>query len=592
MTEEKKIAAVECRFAVHVPARGDTPDMHIVKEKVHYTDGTTAPRLRPIQNFLRPFWITQKNYQTYKQKKETEELSKLMRYDTTQSELRDRVANALGMGYSRDTLRKLGNSPYLYGTEITSTAIIKKQLQAKNKTHVTPYSVMMFDIETDMVHGTQDPIITTAVFGKEVYIAVTKGYIQGLSNVENHFREKCRELLSNLTLSKYEVEVNGKKQPVVLDINDYNITYEEANDTVDLLRKTFQWIHSHRPDLLAIWNMDFDIPKIIETLEKFGVDPAEVLCDPKIPRPLWMCKYKQGLKKKKKANGQEIPIDVADQWHSLLNTASFYVIDAMCTYRLLRLAKQKEPSYALDPTLEKELGCQKLKFDAAKGYVKDRWHIFMQSRHQIEYMVYAVFDSLSMKLLDDKLMDLSFTFPAYAGITDFAKANSKPKMIADALHFYAIEKHNEVMNSVGEQEEEYEDPEGEMDDDQDSETFGEQEEQENTKIMSLKDWIMTLPAHLVVPGLPLVSEDFRIFTKMRAFVYDSDCVSAYPTATSILNVSKATTKREIIEIKGIEERVFRLQNINLCSGYVNSLEYGHRMFGLPNLFELPELLDL
>lgn len=70
-------------------------------------------------------------------------------------------------------------------------------------------------------------------------------------------------------------------------------------------------------------------------------------------------------------------------------------------------------------------------------------------------------------------------------------------------------------------------------------------------------------------------------TLIRCFVYDSDAVSAYPSATAVANVSKETTVREIIEILGIDELDFRRQNINLLQGHVNALEYAEVMHSLP-----------
>ncbi|HXQ32683.1 MAG TPA: hypothetical protein VN843_01550 [Anaerolineales bacterium] len=200
----------------------------------------------------------------------------------------------------------------------------------------------------------------------------------------------------------------------------------------------------------------------------------------------------------------------------------------------------------------------------------------MQSNYKVEYMVYAIFDSLSMQLLDQKTLDLSFTLHSFAGITPFSKCNSKPKMIADALHYYVLDK-GYVLNSVGEHIDHYHEEleEGEVD-------------ESEPDVLSLTNWINTLPSHLVVPGLPLIEENPDITTMIRGMVYDSDCVAAYPNCISILNVSKNTTKREIISIEGVEEDLFRLQNINLCSGDVNSLEYGNQMLGLPTLFDMLE----
>jgi len=558
-TKDNDIIEREARFVIHIPSKHGLPDLHLVKENLHFQNGDTKPNLRWIRNFKRPFWIENINTRTYKQKKEIESLDRLMRYDCTQSELRDKVAEALGVGYSRDHLKKLSNSPYLYGSEISSQAIIKKMYKDRNKTHITPFSVMMFDIETDMVNGTQDPIIMTAVFRKEIYISVVKDFIKEISDPEVTLRSKISQYLTEF----------------VSDIDTYHLHFEVTDDTVDLCRRTFKWIHAQQADMLGIWNMDFDIPKIIDTLKRYHIDPASILCDPSIPESVRVCEYKEGFKKKRKANGQEVPIDYADQWHTLNLTASFYVIDAMCTYRLLRLAKPKE-SYSLDNILNKELGVRKLRFKEANAYVKDRWHVFMQSNYKVEYMVYAIFDSLSMQLLDQKTLDLSFTLHSFAGITPFSKCNSKPKMIADALHYYVLDK-GYVLNSVGEHIDHYHEEleEGEVD-------------ESEPDVLSLTNWINTLPSHLVVPGLPLIEENPDITTMIRGMVYDSDCVAAYPNCISILNVSKNTTKREIISIEGVEEDLFRLQNINLCSGDVNSLEYGNQMLGLPTLFDMLE----
>ena len=65
-------------------------------------------------------------------------------------------------------------------------------------------------------------------------------------------------------------------------------------------------------------------------------------------------------------------------------------------------------------------------------------------------------------------------------------------------------------------------------------------------------------------------------------------VSGYPSDTQAGNVSKDTTVREIIDIKGIEKEDFKLQNINLMFGIVNNVEYCSTMFNFPTLVELKE----
>jgi hypothetical protein len=94
---------------------------------------------------------------------------------------------------------------------------------------------------------------------------------------------------------------------------------------------------------------------------------------------------------------------------------------------------------------------------------------------------------------------------------------------------------------------------------------------------------VTLKSHMSSLGLRLIEEVPSLQTMIRAFVYDSDAVAAYPTCTAVANVSRETTCTEIIDIIGIDEEVFRRHNINLLHGHVNALEYGHHMFNLPKL---------
>lgn len=59
----------------------------------------------------------------------------------------------------------------------------------------------------------------------------------------------------------------------------------------------------------------------------------------------------------------------------------------------------------------------------------------------------------------------------------------------------------------------------------------------------------------------------------------------------VLNVSKETTSRELISIDGIDEEVFRIQNLNLVIGQTNALEYVTTMFDAPKPNELLTLFN-
>ena len=51
----KNIKTKECRFVTYVPSPdGDRPDLHVVKEIIHYDDGTSEPALDFRYDYERP----------------------------------------------------------------------------------------------------------------------------------------------------------------------------------------------------------------------------------------------------------------------------------------------------------------------------------------------------------------------------------------------------------------------------------------------------------------------------------------------------------------------------------------------------------
>lgn len=57
--------------------------------------------------------------------------------------------------------------------------------------------------------------------------------------------------------------------------------------------------------------------------------------------------------------------------------------------------------------------------------------------------------------------------------------------------------------------------------------------------------------------------------------------AAYPEGGYVYNISRRTTVREICRIVGIDEEVFRIQNMSLTAGHVNAIEYCTTMLKAP-----------
>jgi hypothetical protein len=575
----KEIVRRETRFAVHLPKTDYRDDTHYIKEQVFYNDGTQEPRCFFVKGFERPVWVTSKARQDHKDKKEFEYRDRLLERKCTQSDINRVVAGMLGEPHLANQPNELKSSPYIYGYDQTSTSLIKLQSLRKNNFIQSPYSVSSFDIETDM--DTQEVIIATIVFENKAHVNVLTRFVQG-------FNKDVQERV-DIAVEKYLPD-NAKSLKVRVTLHD---------NEVDLLKAVFKTANEWGPDFLAIWNVNYDVKVILARLKLHNVNPVDVICDQSVPRSLRFCRYKEGITKKTTASGKHKPINPSLQWHVLTSTSRFYVIDAMCVYRQIRMAKQEEVNYKLDTILTKVLERGKLKFAEADGYQEGKWHTFMQANYPIEYIVYNIWDCLGMLELDAITKDLSQSFPSGAGMTDFAKYNSNPKKIVDALFLFGLER-GQVVGTVGKvnkPEEESVVEALETDDifDGDDDEIGEEDEKvervEDFEGLGLKGWIQMLQQNLLMnEGLRVLSDFPNVVTNIRGLTWDVDATAAYPTATMVSNASKRTCVNEVINIEGIPPDVFKEQNLSVCLGGTNMLEYWSTMFGMPAIDEIADML--
>lgn len=547
---KEDIAGVECRHAVFIPPlRGTKDDYHLVKEVIHLHDGRRIPNVRILQNFKRRFWIAKEGYRRYEQKKEWEDVSKLKEYKCTQSELVEKASMALGMFGFKGSLKKLARNPYLYGCDILSTSVIKQEVYRDRWPELnTPSSVAASDTETDMIHGHGRIIMQTISFKDRVYTAVVRDFLNGMGGTDADKIQMCQD-----ALQKYlgDVVADRKiKWEVELVANDGLVVY-------NTLKKAHEW----QPDIMTFWNMDFDIKKMNESLNAHNIPVADAWSDPAVAPDYRFFEYKEGQSQKVTASGKVTPIAPHARWHTVFTPASFYVLDAMCAYKQVRTGKPEERSYGLDAILNKHLKRGKLKFTAADHLAKADWHVFMQKKHPIEYIIYNVFDCVGIEMLDEKTKDLSVSVPSGAAMSDYSRFNSQPRRVVDKLHYFVMQR-GKIIGTTSD----------EMAMDIDSKTI------------SLRDWIVMLAAHLVDDnGLKLIAEYPEICSNIRIHIGDLDVSASYPNGESVFNISKETTKKELLSIEGVTEQVRRMQGINLSGGATNAVEFCTGMFKMPQM---------
>ncbi len=217
---------------------------------------------------------------------------------------------------------------------------------------------------------------------------------------------------------------------------------------------------------------------------------------------------------------------------------------------------------------------------------------------QLIQAMYNIVDSYAMLLLDLKTKDLSRTLPFLSDATSYEDYASQTKRLRDNFFIFGIENLNVALASLGPKpketaakkafvrdEDDFIEGDPDLDEDED-----EPEAEKEYKTLDRRNWVVTLRSFMSVLGLRLIQENLDIQTLIRAFVYDSDVVSSYPTCTLVANVSKITTRKELSNIVGIPELTFRMQNLNLVFGQTNHLEYCQSMFGMPTFQQLNDIV--
>ena len=547
---------IDTKNIIQLTKREIGEDIHIIKEaKVDKeTNKIIGDDIRIIKDFKRPFWVTKPIYQTYTDKKESEDLNKVQMFTTTDSDMVKNVARRLGTRYiGVKDMRQLKKSPYLYGTEVDARTILKRKYLKQADFKTSPYRVGVFDIETDTLTNTII-IITIATYDRMI-VTIHKDLIKKIPNYE----QKILEMYD-----KYIPDTKGL--PIKENIKK-NLEIRVFDKEIHMIKYVFKQANKMNIDFLTAWNIKYDITKILEKIEEANQSPAAVFHYDKIPWKYRYFNFKPGKDKKKMESGREMGVNPEQQWHIIKSTTNYYFIDAMASHRYVRVGGATVPGgYSLDNILEIEEVAKKLKFESNEKFKGIEWHIHMVKNKPIEYIIYNIWDVMSMLVLDWKTNDLAISVPLLSGVSHFDVFDSGPKKLVDEFFFFYLA-HKKVLG--------VKDP-----------------TEENNKILGLTDWIVTLQAHMKLDnGLKAILEDPNMVTSINLLTADADQASGYPSNTRAANVSKDTTHRELVKIGGLDRITFLLNNIDLMYGKTNALNYAQIMFEMPDLYELEKVIN-
>ncbi len=518
-----------------------------VKEKIIkiHEDGKKEyiDALKIYNDPMRPFWVTKPQYRIHDYKKEFGDIDKCDQYLCHDSELEEKLALALGYYSGRKmSLRQLCNSPFVYGADIETAVLVKQSYLRKMPVGLVPkYSVGALDIENE-VHGEQRINIITFIHEDHIFT----GVLQDDANVEY-------ELDKYRTATKEEfLQVIHKLLGFYFERYHFKLTLEILPSEVELIKWIFQCIHECKTDFIGIWNLSYDIPKILDRLTKNGLTESQIediLCHPDVPKQYRLVNW---------YNDSKDVQHYTDKWHwfSLAGYSQF--MDSMCAYARLRKVSGRDSSYSLDSISTKELGHGKLHFGAITN------HTYEQKHHFLEYTAYNINDAMVLMLMEWQNNDMT----AIAGlcgqsiISQFAR---QTVLLKNDAYVYGKSK-GKIPASAG------------------MNMFTPYDKEQ-----SKAGGAVLPPNKAINVGSPVVEELGNRNTQVCLYANDLDFSSLYPTITSTFNISKETMLSTVMQING-----FPKEAVEILFGYlnrpdINGVPIATHFFGLPNYTEWDEI---
>lgn len=409
MTESNPIVAKQFIHSTTVRSKHQLDVL--VKEKLKYADGTIRPNIKIFENPKRSFYITSKKFRTYNFKPEYEILSRLDKYTVHESDLNRKIAEVLDLGYGYIEKGKLFKSPYIFGGDISIEALIKMfYIDTWPDANMSP-SVGFLDIETSI--DTDQIILISYLHDNVVHTAILESFLFEEKN-NNRIAVSKDDLLKHIQ-THLDLERTGGIQ--------FTYDLEIFDSEIKLIAWIMKKIHEAQIDFIGVWNMNFDVPRILNAIVKKGIDPARLFKDPSLPDHYHYLKY------------YEDPRPVAHftlKWHWLYSTCSSQFIDLLGLYSQCRRTAGYRDKYDLNSVLVDEIGQGKLPL--AEGS-----HVMMQRHHFKDYVVYNIFDVIGIRLLEDKNNDV-LSMAVLSGPTPVSKFSTQTIRATNAMYHALIGK--------------------------------------------------------------------------------------------------------------------------------------------------------
>ena len=201
-------------------------------------------------------------------------------------------------------------------------------------------------------------------------------------------------------------EFNQKLHETYDDFYGSDLKYKQFfyTDEKKMLVHLFQLINQLKLDFIAVWNISFDIPYLIERLTRLGLDPKEVMCHPDFPAKV--CYFKK----------DDRNFEIKNKNDTMVLSSYTNFIDQMELYAANRKGASELRSYKLNFIAQKELKDTKLDY-SDEGNIKT-----LPYENFEMFVTYNIKDVLLQYGIERRTSDLDTLYvSSYKNATPYSK---------------------------------------------------------------------------------------------------------------------------------------------------------------------------
>lgn len=373
----------------------------------------------------------------------------------------DEFYNSKKNGSFYDFKKSLMSHPDLYLAEMNIEDFWKTKCMIKNGDgcFASRYNMAFADIEVDISNFTEDfpdskvapvPInIMTAIYAetKDLYTFIL--YDPRVSDTISWIVQNPDEFVR--TCLDEDIRKVG-----------FKFHFSVYKTELDLIKSFFEVMHYYKPDFLGFWNMNFDVPTILNRLKRLGCkddDIADIICHPDVPKKFRYVRYiedpKRSMYEAGSLDGEDDDDSVDDEqlsknaknkphpsrlvdWVEAPGYTQIY--DQLATFSCLR-KRTLYPSYKLDDIGEQFAGQKKLSLEDAGLNIKTA-----NINDFKTFMAYNIRDVFVQYSIELKQKDM-WNNVIFSDNTRISKAFNMSTLIANQLMLY-LWKHDEIMGNT------------------------------------------------------------------------------------------------------------------------------------------------